>query len=341
MFAEGEVPSEKPRLGGSLLRKNIAHRMIANVFHGTARKAVFTLLTVPFTVVAQTSGELRMMSDTYLEGDGSQAIDVGCTVGPKTRIMTEIYYEVAPSGGYTYYLFGVDGGRRDFVYLQNNDAALKACLNGAWSDLGVSTYMRSGVRYLHDFNNKSGKWTVTTGTSGMMCASKNLTAGTATSTVTLGIFTRAKGTSYDNGAPLMRVYSFKVYEDDVLIRDLIPYGYGALTGLVDRCTGKVYTDVRKSKKPFKIGTDAAYVVSDASCSEWLDTGYCLTPTTKIEADFSISQVRANMTIFGAGGGEGLGAGCMPIRAVPTTFALAVRMGNWAGPSCCRRTARIS
>ena len=270
------------------------------------RKMTVLAATTAVAVGACLSGfaaDLRQASDTYLEGDGSQAIDVGCTVGPKTRIVTEIYYEAAASGSYTYYLFGVDGGRRDFVYLQNKDASLGACLNGTYGGPTVSTYMRSGVRYLHDFDNKSGKWKITTGTSGMTCASKNLTAGTATSTATLGVFTRGMGTSYDRGAPLMRVYSFKVYEDDVLIRDLIPYGYGALTGLVDRCTGKVYTDVRKSKKPFKIGTDAGYVVSDASCSEWIDTGYCLTPTTKIEADFSISQARANMTIFGAGGGE--------------------------------------
>lgn len=268
-------------------------------------RILFVLLVAPLTVVAQTSGELRAMGDTYLEGTGSQAIDVGCTVGPKTRIVTEIYYEAPASGSYTYYLFGVDSGRRDFTYLQNNDNGVAACRNGTWGGTGGSAYIRSGARYLHDYNNKSGKWTVTAGTAGIQLASVALTTGTATSTATLGLFTRSKGNgSYDNGLPLMRVYSCRVYEDDVLIRDLIPYGYGALTGMVDRCTGKVYTDVRKSKTPFKIGTDAAYVVSDASFGEWLDTGYRLTSNTKIEADFAISQVRANQTIFGAGGGEG-------------------------------------
>ena len=53
-------------------------------------------------VVGSVAADLRLTSDTYLEGDGSQAIDVGCTVGPKTRIVTELYYEVAPGGSYTY-----------------------------------------------------------------------------------------------------------------------------------------------------------------------------------------------------------------------------------------------
>ena len=274
-------------------------------FRRATGRAVLALMAFPLIAVAEATGELRHMNDTYLEGDGSQAIDVGCTVGPKTRIVAEIYSEIPATGGYTYYIFGVDGGRRDFIYFQNADNAFAACLNGAWGGSSASTYLRSGVRYLHDFNNKGGKWTITAGTAGIQVASKTLTAGTATSTVPLGIFTRPRGNGvYDNGPPLMRVYSFKVYEDDALIRDLIPYGYGALTGLVDRCTGKVYTDARKSKKPFKIGTDAGFVVSDASFGEWLDTGYCLTPQTKIEADFAISQVRPNQTIFGAGGGEG-------------------------------------
>jgi hypothetical protein len=106
-----------------------------------------------------------------------------------------------------------------------------------------------------------------------------------------------------------KVYSFKLYDKGALVRDLIPYGRGAVTGMLDRCSGKVYTNVRSGGHPFVLGTDDGYVRSDLTKrgGQWLDTGYRANPQTKIEVDFAMADVTTTwQRIFGADTVDGLG-----------------------------------
>lgn len=268
--------------------------------------ALAVAMVAAVTYAAESSagaGELRLMADTYLEADGSQAIDTEYKICSKTRIVADISYDMPSTGTRT--LYGVvDSDRTDYVYAQNSVAALVAANNGKWSGTGGGDYQRFGTRYLHDYDLKSGKWRIYAGSAQVAVATVDLVAGEKRASLPMYIFNK-NPISGGMGPTQMRVYSLKIYEDDVLVRDFVPYGLGTLTGLVDRCSGKVHTDVRKSATPFKIGTDDACLVSSRDNPIWVDTGYKVNANTKIEVDFAFDQATSQGRVFGAGGGEGI------------------------------------
>jgi len=251
-------------------------------------------------------GRMCRTSDVYLEGNGTQSIDTGCTLGPNTRIVADISYDTEGRQAFTYHLWGFEndqggqGRQREFVYLQNNDRNFLV-YNTQWG-VAAKDAPGSQIRQVVDYDLPGGLIAVYAGRANVWVCGALLTRGTETSTKTIGLFSYGHDGVWAGGMPVFRVYSFKVYESGTLVRDLVPYAYGAQTGLVDRVTGKIHTDVRHSSTPFKIGCDEASVRSKHDT--WLDTGYHVCDKTKIAIDFAINTSVYQQRVFGCEGGEG-------------------------------------
>lgn len=93
-----------------------------------------------------------------------------------------------------------------------------------------------------------------------------------TTDVPMGIFStpnQAAATTWRNGS-VMKLYSFRIYEQDVLVHEFVPYKKGSVIGLYDTVDKVVKTDARNSATQFKIGgmgVDGAerWIVTPQSC----------------------------------------------------------------------------
>ena len=270
-----------------------------------ARKHVAIGLAVGLAALATgafadaATGRIRHMADTYLQSDGTQIIDTGYIASTNMRV--EVVFEpINPDfTKYTRYVWGSNASAsssgaaqmRFSTYVQNNDAAKRyggvmfisgASSNTTWQG-GISA-TRSRIKAVLDYRNRvieqwSGDvkcWNGTPNNPGFESAGFPV--------VLFGTCQNA------NAAPtpsfIGRIYSFAIYDKGVLVRDMVPYGRGAVTGMLDRCSGKVYTKTRGNA--FVLGTDDGYVRSDRAKlggGQWLDTGFYADPQTKIEVDF--------------------------------------------------------
>ena len=164
----------------------------------------------------------------------------------------------------------------------------------------TSVQLKEKTRYTATLDSASGNMSISSGGKTLYRGTMDADPRTRTSDETMKIFS-------GNGSSLygFKLYSFAVYDDGELVRDLIPYGRGAVTGLLDKCSGKVYTNTKTGTvRPFAIGTDDGYVCAEKGNAQCLDTGYTANPQSKVEIDFSLTDAdTANQCVFSAGYGD--------------------------------------
>lgn len=255
---------------------------------------------------------IRHLADTYLQSDGTQAINLEYYANPGTRVVA-VFEPVATNG--TPYVFGsAFSSKSDFqegCYMQNGE--VNFVCGDLWSGTGNAFGLGSGVkatrsRFTADLDIANSLATLKSGDS--VVWSKAITSTrTKTDNVPLHVF--ADPHPYEQGGQIVinprdfasvKLYSLAVYDGGTLVRDLVPYGRGAVTGLLDRCSGKVYVNSRAEANPFVLDTDDGYVRSDRTknSGQWLDTGYTCGPNTKIEVDFAMLATNVQQRVFGAG-----------------------------------------
>lgn len=257
---------------------------------------------------------MRHLADTYLQSDGTQAINLECHVSPQSRIVA-VFEPVSTNG--SQYVFGsAFSSASDFqegLYMQNGE--VNFVCGDLWSGTGSAWGLGSGIkatrsRFTADLDIANSLATLKSGDSTVW--SKNITSTrTKTDNVPLHVF--ANPHPYTQGGQLVlnprdfssvKLYSLAIYDAGTLVRDLVPYGRGAVTGLLDRVSGKIYENGRDGANPFVLGTDDGYVRSDLArySGQWLDTGCNCGPSTKIEIDFAMLATNAQQRVFGAFGG---------------------------------------
>ena len=264
--------------------------------------AVILAGAVPGARAANAQGHMRYLADTYLESDGTQMIDTGYYAKTNSKFVAE--FAVLRDNG-TSYLFGFVANPSTTmnygVYFQNQKIAF-VCGNGwnqsgAWPSTERPTIPQR-VKTTLDVCNRTCK--IECGDSDTWTVGVN--AITNNCTVPMGIFghySAMTGTATTDYSAV-RLYSFAVYESDQLVMDLVPYGRGAVTGLLDRCTGKVHVNRRTGARAFKLVTDAGFVRSQRANTTSFNTGYCANPKTKIELDFTMCDSSATwQRVFGA------------------------------------------
>ena len=285
---------------------------------GWGRKLA-ALLAVGVAVGAYADGatsRIRYIADTYLQSDGTQIIDTGYIASTNMRVEVVFTPLERQYSTYTRYVWGSNAGSapaslRCSTYVQCNDATK---MNGAVSFItgastntnwqgGSSPSTRARYKAVFDYRNRVIEmWS---GDTKVYNATPN-NPGFETDNCSLVIFgARQQAAATPTPSFKGRVYSFVVYDKGVLVRDMIPYGRGAVTGLLDRCSGKVYTKTRGNA--FVLGTDDGYIRSDRAqrSGQYVNTGWYMTPQTKIEVDFSMLELSTTwQCVFGSLKGTG-------------------------------------
>ena len=238
---------------------------------------------------------IRHMADTYLQSDCSQIIDLGLLA--TTNMRFEAVFEPIITSG-THYLFGsaanqAGGSKMKYgPYVQKGGIAFASGLGGGMGGWGAGWHgpnykaTRSRFKVVYDMPKRTAElWS---GETRVWNNSTLVDCGIETNDCSVVLFGNHDSQTTHTDLFGGKVYSFKLYDKGALVRDLIPYGRGAVTGMLDRCSGKVYTNVRSGGHPFVLGTDDGYVRSDRAKlggGQWLDTGWYANPQTKIEVDF--------------------------------------------------------
>lgn len=278
---------------------------------------------------------IRHMADTYLKSDGSQFIDTGLYITTNMSIQVEFEPEI---DNIVRYLFGSYGDGSTMAYglfLQNG----KICFchgtraSTGWSNSADGGAITAQGRYKVTYDLRKRSILMHAGDSWQFnnWGVKLKDPGIETNNCTLGIFGNHITPSRAVDLFKCKLYSFRVFEKGALIRDFVPYGRGAVTGLLDRCSGKVHVNSMGNANPFVLGTDDGYVRSWLAKrgGQFLNTGYTATPATKIEVDFSMADISTvQQRIFGADKGAGLCCGLCVNGNKQFAWAFHDDLGNW-------------
>lgn len=247
------------------------------------------------------------MADTYLQSDGTQAIDTGYYANESTKVIID--FEPTQTND-TRYVFGAaDPGSGLALSLKQAATGLTIQMSRDRNFNPIP--VPSKTRYTATFDCAAGTASLTkySGTPFVetCSASAGSTINPTTNSLPIAILARRVSGGY--GQPFIgKLYSMKIFDGETLVRDFIPYGFGATTGLYDRVNGKVHEKTQGN--PFVIGTDDAYVRGSETAPAYVNTGVTPTPDTKVEIDFAMMSATANSRVFGNLGGS---AFCMDLH----------------------------
>ena len=107
------------------------------------------------------------------------------------------------------------------------------------------------------------------------------------------------GTKFSTFAPKAKVYACRIWDDGVLKHDYVPCVKGGVPGFKDKVDGAFVSNECQTEADrlgyggdILIESDDDYLLSDGRNDQTIDTGYQCTGSTRIEADFAFTAVRA-------------------------------------------------
>ena len=194
-------------------------------------------------------------NDMYLESDGTQYIDLGYKATATTRVEMD-FATRQPYVANDKMLFGARDNGLNFWAGASRHRMGFTCDNNTsnWSGLNESNGKINLGRMRLVFDAKSNLITCTQGGAEVFtCNANSDPSKYAGGRSNLDMFLYAVNKAGVATANLaLRIYSFKIYEDDVLQHAYYPYRSGNLIGLRDILTGAVKTDAAHSSNPFRI-----------------------------------------------------------------------------------------
>ena len=214
----------------------------------TMRRSVVGLVAA---VVAVATGAFA--EDSYIEGDGTQAIVTDYYPNPSTKIVADYAYTAVTPVQMA--VFGCDGalavrhyinGAGGYSFAFHDTTGDWLVVNADGTQLPATTARRT---FVLDGPNK----TATLYTDGLVTTNGTSVAQRATSTATktasvplaiLGYCTSTSGAI--SGPAKLRLHSLAIYENDAIVHYYKPYrsADGTHVGLKDLCTGKILLNAR-------------------------------------------------------------------------------------------------
>ena len=262
---------------------------------------------------------LLAANDAYVEStEATLYMNTGYRVGPKTRVeldfqMTEVVNQSR--------LLGMSGPFEGVAELQNGFEIYIGADGQDRQLLSYATVDASGARQAANvFLADTDRHTVVLGfaggqtkfrvlTDGAVVVNRTLAGGLydAVSSYPLGLFGKnytAHGLHPVSGKTTylyptkMKVFGFKIYEDDVLVRNFQPCLKGGVAGLKDACTGRFFTgddikaataggDVPEEMDDPYVATPENWIDAAAKKSLYFDTGHVVNPNTRFELDYAL------------------------------------------------------
>lgn len=284
-FDEEEIASAKPRRG-SLYKKT-------------------TWAIIMAALMASVVGA----EEAYLESNGTQYVPINYRANARTKIVVDYQYT---NPGASQAVFGSWGdangpGSGTCVgFWSNASSNPEGTINGNWTGRlkvvpGTNNNGTDTLRYRLTADVPNFRFTLETDGETIVktCERTEL----AEDTLFLGIFadTVACGSADDTSLlatpaaitavrmAKLRIYSFKIYEGEELLFDLVPARKGDVSGFYDRQSEAFYGSVTG---PLASGGDVLELEDDPYVSApeggvSIDTGYTMTPETRLEIDYAI------------------------------------------------------
>lgn len=278
---------------------------------------------------------MALADDPYLHSDGTQCIDTGYVVKSTTRVELDMQLDAAVKGNQ--YFFGTLGDREGKLafcsYVNSDGKHCYCCRKDAsdWVSTGFDASTERRTIVLDGFRNVFSVIVggVTNYTRAISGAHDGCDSG-----VTMPVF--AAYSFYANsysGYSAFRLFSLKIYEEDVLVRDFVPCVWDGEAGLKDRIGGALYT--AKGGNPLRYGGDGVlvddgYVMS--SGDQYIDTEYHAKGTSRLEIDMAFVDVETAPGKYPFGvhvDDSGLISGMYVNAAGYCGWNFADRSANWA------------
>ena len=258
--------------------------------------------------------------DPYVESTGTQAVNTGIYMDNTTRMeidfaLTETAQSGSVAGGWNYTGFN----RLCFPYL--NGGQFKYAWGGADDDTGGNWAFLAGpaqdtLRHRAVID-APGQRLSLVGVSSRYYNVYHYDYDHATPApwpiFLFGNSGNAEGTAYGGGMNgKARIYGARIWQGGTLVRDFVPAVKGGETGLVDRVSGRVFSDWNRNG-----GTTGTDLVASANIPEVEDdgyveaagnsivvTGYSINPKTKLVVDFARTYTKKDERLFGVFKGNG-------------------------------------
>ena len=253
--------------------------------------------------------------DAYIESDGSTGagINTGFFFGPQSKV--EIDFQLTTDEANTMRLFGAAGASGNDAqpegecYIGSNSAGTQmfsfiCAKQGARQSSNFKAIDTQRHRIVLDFY-EAKEFQVWTGSSKSAKALSDYPANRqlyplaffCKNYTTAATYT-SKNTSFHYPAK-MRVYSFKIWDAGVLVRDYTPCVKGGRAGFKENCSGRFVSG--ENTRAFTAGGDVPFEKDDpyiwsprnivgtsgVENNIYLDTGYTVLPTTRVELDYAM------------------------------------------------------
>ena len=246
--------------------------------------------------------------DAYIESTTAdkQVINTGYYINSKTKVEIDFQMTSIVSQGRLFGQNGTSCGNYAVVYFGDSASNFKFGYGNSFNGVFLAANNLNRNTIIYDGPNNKGYMLQ----DGNVVATANLTAAHGNTAIfPMAVFAEcinAAGTSFQNYAP-MKLYGFKVYEDDVLVREFVPALKGGRAGLYDRKRGTFHADDRVPAKNFAYGGDImevpddGYVESDGGAG--VNSRYFFNPKSRIEVDYALTDATtAQQRIWGRDSG---------------------------------------
>ena len=243
----------------------------------------------------------------YIESSGTQYIDTGFQVTPsnynKLRLVLDARTSPVSSASWLIHGMGNPTGGRVHLGLYYNGTAYYFTYGNGSSDIVTSYVGQPNIRYKWDYDLQRKSYKVYTEDNrqvvNLTASQVAFTISSTTTTLTLFCWTNAS-TGGISAYHSDRVYSYKIYENDTLARDMIPaMNSSSVVGMYDFVTGTFYTNAGSGTFTYGKKLTSKYqtvnLCSSTWYSYWNNSGTC----TWNWNDTSISPKISGTKIFSA------------------------------------------
>lgn len=187
----------------------------------------------------------------YIQSTGKQYIDTGFKPNNNTRVVTKMSFEPISNGTSSYVFGAANSGSSGMFEVSTGSNVIRFTFAGT----ATTKSFPSSRPFDIDFNKNTVTVDGTTYT---------LTDGDFSGSNTMYIFDTNRGKAY-RAVPRVKVYSFKIYDNGVLVRDFVPCeNTEGEVGLWDKVTGKFYGNSGTGQflRPGEVYADLTWLINE-------------------------------------------------------------------------------
>ena len=242
----------------------------------------------------------------YIQSSGTQYIDTGYCPTANTRVVADVYI-LNPDIANRFY--GERGGSTGFDCMTTAEGRWQVFHGDVYKTDSVS-YAALNSRYTIDQNGATVKLTCSFSSAYNRTITVSSTwSGECTNPMYIFTFN-------NNGTPsyraAFRLYSFKIYEGDVLVRDFVPVRRSdGVNGLLDNVSETFYTNAGTGAFMSNLAEDAKSVPSgykqlsyiESNGTQYIDTGFKPTAYTRVSTKLYYMAATDYEAFYGVRVGE--------------------------------------